>query len=564
MEKIGGVPVCPGVALGELYVWERASAPPAAEGGGPARELERLLRARDRAEEILEEQYRLALSRLGQDEADIFRLHRMMLEDPDFWAAARGPVEAGQAGARAAALAAGETFARQLRALEDPYLRARADDVAEAARLLAAQLDGGEAPLTLPGPVILAADALDPGELLTLDRDKVLGLALGRAAPSGHWAILARAMGLPAVTGIRLDPAWSGRQAGLDGETGALWLEPDGETRGRLQARSRTQAAAADAQAWAARAPAVTRSGRQIEVCANIGKPEEAAQALAQGADGVGLFRTEFLCLGRADCPGEEEQFLACRWAAQALEGRRVTIRTLDLGGDKRTPWLPPEEGENPALGLRGIRLTLARPDLFVPQLRAILRAAAFGKLAVMFPMVTSPGEVDRARALLDDCRRQLEAEGIPTGPLEVGVMVETPAAALLAHELARRVDFFSIGTNDLTQYTLAADRGNSRVSYLCSYFQPALLRAVHAAASQAKRAGIPVGMCGEAAGDPLMTPLLLAFGLDEFSVSPAAVLPIRQAISRWTREEARALADRVMGLSTAGEVHTCLKANVR
>ena len=197
MEKIGGVPVCPGVALGELYVWERAPAPPAAEGGGPARELERLLRARDRAEEILEEQYRLALSRLGQDEADIFRLHRMMLEDPDFWAAARGPVEAGQAGARAAVLAAGETFARQRRALEDPYLRARADDMAEAARLLAAQLDGGEPPLTLPGPVILAADALDPGELLTLDRDKVLGLARGRAAPSGHWAILARAMACP-------------------------------------------------------------------------------------------------------------------------------------------------------------------------------------------------------------------------------------------------------------------------------------------------------------------------------------------------------------------------------
>ena len=386
MEKIGGVPVCPGVALGELYVWERAPAPPAAEGGGPARELERLLRARDRAEEILEEQYRLALSRLGQDEADIFRLHRMMLEDPDFWAAARGPVEAGEADARAAALAAGETFARQLRALEDPYLRARADDVAEAARLLAAQLDGGEAPLTLPGPVILAADALDPGELLTLDRDKVLGLALGRAAPSGHWAILARAMGLPAVTGIRLDPAWSGRQAGLDGETGELWLEPDGETRGRLQARSRTQAAAADAQARAARAPAVTRSGRQIKVCANIGKPEEAAQALAQGADGVGLFRTEFLCLGRADCPGEEEQFLAYRRAAQAMEGRRVTIRTLDLGGDKRTPWLPPEEGENPALGLRGIRICIRRPEVFRTQMRAIYRASALGPVSVMFP----------------------------------------------------------------------------------------------------------------------------------------------------------------------------------
>ena len=499
MEKIGGVPVCPGVALGELYVWERAPAPPAAEGGGPARELERLLRARDRAEEILEEQYRLALSRLGQDEADIFRLHRMMLEDPDFWAAARGPVEAGQAGARAAALAAGETFARQLRALEDPYLRARADDVAEAARLLAAQLDGGEAPLTLPGPVILAADALDPGELLTLDRDKVLGLALGRAAPSGHWAILARAMGLPAVTGIRLDPAWSGRQAGLDGQTGELWLEPDGETRGRLQARGLARA--------------------------------EAVQALAQGADGVGLFRTEFLCLGRADCPGEEEQFLAYRRAAQVMEGRRVTIRTLDLGGDKRTPWLPPEEGENPALGLRGIRLTLARPDLFVPQLRAILRAAAFGKLAVMFPMVTSPGEVDRARALLDDCRRQLEAEGIPTGPLEVGVMVETPAAALLAHELARRVDFFSIGTNDLTQYTLAADRQNPALAGLWDQRDPAVWELIARTARAGKEAGIRVAVCGQLAADREMTGRLLEAGVDELSVPPADVPAVKARV---------------------------------
>ena len=531
MEKIGGVPVCPGVALGELYVWERAPAPPAAEGGGPARELERLLLARDRAEEILEEQYRLALSRLGQDEADIFRLHRMMLEDPDFWAAARGPVEAGQAAARAAALAAGETFARQLRALEDPYLRARADDVAEAARLLAAQLDGGEAPLTLPGPVILAADALDPGELLTLDRDKVLGLALGRAAPSGHWAILARAMGLPAVTGIRLDPAWSGRQAGLDGETGELWLEPDGEIQGRLQARGLTQAETADAQALAARAPAVTRSGKEIEVCANIGKPEEAVQALAQGADGVGLFRTEFLCLGRADCPGEEEQFQAYRRAAQALEGRRVTIRTLDLGGDKRTPWLPPEEGENPALGLRGIRLTLARPDLFVPQLRAILRAAAFGKLAVMFPMVTSPGEVDRARALLDDCRRQLEAEGVPAGPLEVGVMVETPAAALLAHELARRVDFFSIGTNDLTQYTLAADRQNPALAGLWDQRDPAVWELIVRPARAGKEAGIRVAVCGQLAADREMTGRLLEAGVDELSVPPADVPAVKARV---------------------------------
>ena len=531
MEKIGGVPVCPGVALGELYVWERAPAPPAAEGGGPARELERLLRARDRAEEILEEQYRLALSRLGQDEADIFRLHRMMLEDPDFWAAARGPVEAGEADARAAALAAGETFARQLRALEDPYLRARADDVAEAARLLAAQLDGGEAPLTLPGPVILAADALDPGELLTLDRDKVLGLALGRAAPSGHWAILARAMGLPAVTGVEIAPTWSGRQAGLDGETGELWLEPDGETRGRLQARSRTQAAAADAQARAARAPAVTRSGRQIKVCANIGKPEEAAQALAQGADGVGLFRTEFLCLGRADCPGEEEQFLACRRAAQALEGRRVTIRTLDLGGDKRTPWLPPEEGENPALGLRGIRLTLARPDLFVPQLRAILRAAAFGKLAVMFPMVTSPEEVDRARALLDQCRARLEAEGVPAGPLEVGVMVETPAAALLAHKLARRVDFFSIGTNDLTQYTLAADRQSPALAGLWDQRNPAVWELIARTAQAGKAAGIRVAVCGQLAADREMTGRLLEAGVDELSVPPADVPAVKARV---------------------------------
>ena len=531
MEKWSGIPVCPGVALGKLYVMRRPPEPPAAGERDPDRELKRLAWARARAEEQLEEQYRLALSRLGQDEADIFRLHRMMLEDPDFWAAACEPVETGATSARAGVLAAGERFADQLRTLEDPYLRARAEDVEEAARLVAAQLDGTQTAIRLPGPVILAADSLDPGELLNLERDKVLGLVLGRAAPSGHWAVLARAMGLPAVTGVAAEPEWDGRSAGLDGETGALYLEPDEGISRALSRKENAMTLRGKEQAEAAQRPAVTRSGRKMKVCANIGRPEEAAQALAQGADGVGLFRTEFLCLGWTECPGEEEQFQAYRQAVEAMQGRTVTIRTLDLGGDKQAPWLPPEEGENPALGLRGIRLTLARPELFVPQLRAVLRAAAFGPVALMFPMVTSPEEVRRARALLEQCRTQLEAEGVSAGTPEVGVMIETPAAALMAHELARMVDFFSLGTNDLTQYTLAADRQNPALAGLWDQRHPAVLDLIRRAARAAREAGIRTAVCGQLAADREMTAFLLEAGVDELSVPPADVAAVKAAV---------------------------------
>ncbi len=507
-------------------------------------------------------------TRVGDKQAEILSGQAMMISDPYMTSQMNAAIENGVC-AEAAADSVCSMYVELFSSMEDELMRQRAGDVEDLRRrLLCILLGRPRVELsTIPSGSVLVARDFTPSMTVGLRRENVAAIVTESGGITSHSAILARTMALPAVLSVPniTDILSGGETLVVDGSAGTVLVNPDEEVLRDCRARQGEEMARqADLIRFRAR-PTHTADGEAVSLCCNIASPRDVPGVLEHTGEGVGLFRTEFLFMNRAAPPSEEEQFRIYQDAARRLEGREIIIRTLDIGGDKDIACLDTEPEENPFLGFRAIRYCLSKPDLFRTQLSAILRASAYGSIRILLPFVSCVDEIRSARVLLEETKSCLAQEGVPFNQdIPLGVMVETPAAVFLADTLAREADFFSIGTNDLTQYTLAADRGNSQVSYLCSYFQPALLRAVRMAASQAKRAGIPVGMCGEAAGDPLMTPLLLAFGLDELSVSPTAVLPIRQAISRWTREEARALADQVMGLSTADEVYACLKANVR
>ena len=530
--KLAGRPLCPGVALGPIHVLPEAEKPGKnAPKGTPAEELERLELGRQRALDRVNGQQSAALEKLGKEEADIFRLHALMLEDRDLLETVRCAVRAG-ACAEDSVREAGETFAAAFRALEDPYLRERAADVEEVSRLWREALSGNLGRLELGKPAILCTGEIAPGELIALEREKVLGLVVERMASDSHAAILTRAMALPTVVGLVPRMDWEGAFAALDGETGELYVTPEEKVRDRLMEKAQAQRKIQTELVAFRDRPACTRDGRVVSVCANIAAPEEAALARREGAQGVGLFRTEFLCLNKEQCPGEEEQIALYRRALEAMEGRRVVIRTLDIGGDKCPPWLEAGRGENPALGLRGIRLSLKQPELFRLQLRAILRAAPYGKAALMFPLVSSAQEVRAARALLERCRAELEAEGLPAGEVEVGVMIETPAAALMAGELAKEADFFSIGTNDLTQYTLAMARQDPELDGMYDPHHPAVLELIRRTVEEGHRHGRRVALCGQLGADRSMTKTLLQMGVDELSVPVGEVLELKAHVS--------------------------------
>ena len=527
-----GRAVSPGIAAGPIFLLHRR---PARAAGArseltPEQELVRLEEALAGAKRQLRDLRAAALDRAGEESAAIFDIHAMMLEDEDFLEPVRRSVRAGAA-AEHAVRSAGEALAADFSALDDPYLRARAADVEDVADRVVRLLTGERAELELPGPCILLADDLTPGETVSLDRDRLLGIVTRRGSADSHTAILARTMGIPALVGVRLERDWNGRPAALDCEGGRLYIDPDPDTLAGLASRQRAAAEEEEALRDLRERPSVTRDGRELQILANAGSLADVELALRNGAQGIGLFRSEFLYLGRPDCPGEEEQFSVYRQAAQAMGGRQVIIRTLDIGADKRAECLnlPPEE--NPALGLRAIRLCLCRRDLFRTQLRAILRASAYGHVAVMFPLIISAEEMRRAREMLAACRRELEEEGVPLGTLEVGAMVETPAAALTADELAREADFFSIGTNDLTQYTLALDRQNPELEPFRSPCHPAVLELICRTAEAARRRGIRWGICGGLGGDQAMTGTFLRLGVSELSVPPGEVLSLRRHV---------------------------------
>jgi phosphotransferase system enzyme I (PtsI) len=560
MNVLTGVAGAPGVALGPAFVYRpsepsRTAAAPGAQA--PASELERLEAALDaarRANAALEARVAKAA---GAAEAAICAAHGQMLTDPVFWDEVRGEVKAGRAAA-AAVEAVVARYAQLFAALEEPVLRERGSDLADVGRQVVRQLAGGEAdgpawPMT---PAVLLAPDLAPSETAALDPALVLALVTEAGGPTSHTAILARGLGIPAVLGVPglLAAAQAGELVGVDGDAGRVYLAPEEAVAAKLRARLAAPAHHGEELADADQ-PALTADGRRVEVAANAGSLAEVRLAAARGADGVGLLRTEFLYLGRQQAPDEEEQYALYRDVLEQLPGRRVVIRTLDVGGDKRLPYLALDPEANPFLGLRGIRVCLARPDLFQTQLRAIVRAAVHGRAAVMFPMVTSADEVRAAKAELAAARAEVLARGQAAGELEVGVMVEVPAAALAAASLAAEVDFFSIGSNDLVQYTLAVDRLNERVAGRYQPFHPAVWRLIALAIAGAHQAGKWVGLCGELAADPRAVPLLVGLGLDELSVAPASLVQIKQAVRQVEAGAAAALAVQLERCTSSAEI---------
>lgn len=503
----------------------------------PQQELKRLQAAQQQVIETLEGLKEKARQQVGEEEAGIFEVHQMMVQDPDLCDTITGLIQENHMTAEGAVREAGSQFAAMLEAMDDEYMQARGADVrAVCGQLEDALAQGGRSwTELLTQPSIICADDLTPSETLQLDKSLILGFVTSGGSANSHTAILARTMKIPAIvhTGITLDEDWNGTLGALDGGTGNFWLDPEPKVLEALKEKQQQHRAAEDALEQFRGKPTCTADGRTIALYGNIGQPEDIDLVLQNDGEGVGLFRSEFLYLGREDYPTEEELFEAYCTAAQELEGRKLIIRTLDIGADKKVGYFQLPEEENPALGFRAIRICLKRPEIFLTQLRAILRASAYGEVAVMFPMIVSVEEVKAARALLEQAAASLRAGGIPFDEkLEVGIMIETPAAAIISDDLAQYVDFFSIGTNDLTQYTLAVDRQNASLEELGKASHKAVLRLIDLTIRNGHAGGCWVGICGEAAADPELIPYFVAMGVDELSMSPGKILGARKLIS--------------------------------
>jgi multiphosphoryl transfer protein len=555
-----GLPASPGVAVGPArHVHPPDIEVPPGPAGEPKEEWAALEAAIDATRVEISAIRATVSARADEQSAAIFDAHLLFLEDEELLAPVRSAILDGGRGAGEAWKEAVDRVAETWRALDDPYLRERAGDVESVgAQVLAHLLGGASFRPSLAGEGVLIAADLTPADTAGLDPTIVVGIATALGGPTSHSAILARSLGIPAVVGLGravLEIA-EGVTVIVDGEGGTVSSDPEPAQIAEAERRAESfKAREAAARAEATR-PAVTRDGTSIEVLANVGQPADVEAALDAGAEGVGLLRTEFLFIGRDSMPSEQEQEAAYRGIAEPLGGRPLIVRTLDVGGDKPLPYLPVPAEANPFLGLRGLRLGLARPDVLRTQLRAILRVAADHPVKVMFPMVTSLAELRAAKALAEEARHQVEGAGgrVPSY-LETGIMVEVPAAALAAEAFAADVDFFSIGTNDLTQYTLAAERGNERVAGFADALHPAVLRLIRMTAQGAGSHGRMVGVCGEIAGDPVAVPILVGLGVRELSAAPPAVPRVKRAVRETDLGSARILADRALALDSAEAV---------
>ncbi len=536
--RLDGVAASEGVAFGPAFVHVPSEPEPERESITEEEVEKELERFREAVEAVARELAQTA-ERLreggSESEAGIFDAHVEMAEDPEFQSDVEERMRSLES-PEAAVLAVGEEYAKMFAAMEDEYLAARADDVRDVATQIATELMGGrQAGLeALAEPSVILALNLAPSDTARIPKGMALGFVISEGSRTSHVSIMARSFGIPAVVGVGgpLEDALGAEVVALDGTEGYAIADPDESTISAFKEKQENLAAEAAALEEYKHVEAKTKDGRRIEVAANIGSAGEAEGALEWGAEGVGLFRTEFLFMERPELPTEDEQYEAYRQAAEAFGEKPVIIRTLDVGGDKDLPGVDQPEEENPFLGWRGIRMCLDVPELFKPQLRAILRAAPHGNLKVMFPMVVDNVELRAAKKILEECREELESEGEETGSVEVGIMVETPAAAIRAADIAPEVSFFSIGTNDLIQYTLAADRGNERLTRLQSADHSAVLDLIGRTCEAAKEAGIWVGVCGEAAGEPDMIPKLIDLGVTELSMSAPSIPRAKMIVS--------------------------------
>ena len=536
MLVVKGKSVFSGITMGPLALFHRNTVSTARRRiKDTDAEVERFQEARLASIEQLKDMYEKAVQKVGEEEAAVFEVHQMMLDDDDYIDNIVTLISQKKINAEAAVEETAQQFSEMFRSMDNAYMKERAADVLDISRRIQVQLCGGEAnDFSAYDGVILAADDLAPSETLQLDTDKILGFVTSGGSTNSHTAILARTLGITAVvnTGTQLHTDVEGKTVIVDGFTGTVYLDPDSATLDKMK-KKQAEAEERKIRLEAYRGKeSVTVDGYKVNVFANIGNPDNVPQALANDAEGIGLFRSEFLYLENATYPTEEQQFEAYKKTVEMMEGKTVVIRTLDIGADKKVDYFDLKAEENPAMGMRAIRICLTRPTLFKTQLRALCRASAYGKIAIMFPMIISVDEVRRSRELLRQVQNELRHEGIAFDEsMEVGIMIETPAAALISDELAKEVDFFSIGSNDLTQYTLAIDRQQTDLDNFFDPRHPALLRLIEMTVKNGHKEGIWVGICGELGADLSLTEDFLRMGVDELSVSPPAVLPLREKI---------------------------------
>ncbi|MCM1087270.1 MAG: phosphoenolpyruvate--protein phosphotransferase [Muribaculaceae bacterium] len=534
MEKYTGKSVLKGIAIGRIC-WYQKQEYQVVKTAIEDKEAERsrFENAVEQAKTQLGVLYDKALASVGEDHAMIFEIHRMMLEDEDYLDAIRAVIGDGW-NAEYAVDTAEAQFSEMFAAMDDDYMKARAADIHDISKRVIRILAGiPEDGILAEDPVIVVADDLTPSETVKMDKNKILAFVTLRGSANSHTAILARSMNLPALvnTQMKAGEELNGKIGVVDGFNGEFLIEPKQDILDEMILRKNQWVADLEALEQLKGQDNVTKDGRRIDVFANIGKVEDAEGALSADAGGIGLFRSEFLYLGRDTFPTEEEQFVSYKTVLEKMQDKKVVIRTLDIGADKKVDYFKLEEEENPALGYRAIRICLDRPEIFMTQLRAIYRASAYGRAAIMFPMVVSVNEVRRIKEIVGQVRAELAIEGYPMKDVELGIMIETPAAALISDELAKEVDFFSIGTNDLTQYTLAVDRQNQKLESTCDTHHPAVLKLIEMTVTNAHQNGIWAGICGELAADTDLTETFLNMGVDELSVSASSVLKVRKAV---------------------------------
>lgn len=532
-----GIAASKGYAIGTVFIQEHEEIIISdAKVSDIAAEKEKLSKALAQSKEQLEAIKEKTANEIGEHEAQVFEAHLMLLDDVEFTGQMEMTIENDQLNAMKAVQNVTDTFVMIFDSMDDPYMRERAADIKDVSKRIIANLagKGGNGMENVGANTVVVAHDLTPSDTAQLDRSKVIGFLTNIGGRTSHSAIMARTLEIPAVVGLG-DITTSVKNEDtviVDGIEGVAIINPDEATINEYKARLEKFKAEQEELKKLIDVKTTTKSGRRIEVCGNIGKPEDIDQVLANGGDGVGLFRTEFLYMDRDEAPTEDEQFEAYKYVLEKADGKQVVIRTLDIGGDKTLPYLPLPEEMNPFLGYRAIRLCLDRKDIFRVQIRALLRASVYGNLAVMFPMISGLEEFQQAKAFVEECKAELKAEGIAySDSIQWGIMVEIPAAAVYADELAKHVDFFSIGTNDLIQYTLAADRMSEKVSYLYNPMHPAVLRLIKMTIDGAHKHGKWVGMCGEMAGDERAIPTLVEYGLDEFSMSATSILTAKKII---------------------------------
>ncbi|WEV42144.1 phosphoenolpyruvate--protein phosphotransferase [Bifidobacterium sp. ESL0682] len=536
MRKIQGTGVSAGVAIGTIHVLESGDGSVERRVvADPAAEVQRFRAARDTAIVELGKLRDKTAAELGEGKAELFDAHRLMLKDPDYVESIEGMITTSSVNAEFAVNGTAEQFAAMFAAMDDSYMQARAADVRDVSKRVIRILGGHDTADQNPdGPHIIAADDLTPSETVQLDRSKVLGFVTAKGSANSHTAILARTMGLPAVIGLGndFDPEDDGKMAIVDGSAGLVLVDPDQESLKSYQAKKKGYEDHLRLLQELKGKPTQTKEGQTVRLYSNIGRPSDVTSVLANDAEGIGLYRSEFLYLESEDFPTEDAQFEAYKKVVQKMGDRLVIIRTLDIGADKQVGYFNLKHEDNPALGYRAIRICLTQPEIFKVQLRALYRASAYGNIAIMLPMITSVQEVRDAKKIIEEVKAELRDENIPfNADINVGIMVETPASVVMAPELAKEVDFFSIGTNDLTQYTLACDRQNPNLSRFADPHSPAVLRMIKMTVDAAHAAGIWCGICGELGADLSLTETFLEYGLDELSVSPTSVLPLREAI---------------------------------